>query len=133
MIKINELRLGNFLKYGDDIITVTSIFRSHFICERLNGVIIGNNHQNNFQPIPLTPDTISKCTSLKLVDSNEWWDCYQSENGWYIAYAKHTEALAGIKAGNFYQGNGFRKVDYIHDLQNLYFCTSFKKELEFIW
>lgn len=128
---LQELRVGNFV-YSFNPKTMS---HDHVLKVKVKNLQQLENHPESetYQPIPLTPDTISKCTSLKLVDSNEWWDCYQSENGWYIAYAKHTEALAGIKAGNFYQGNGFRKVDYIHDLQNLYFCTSFKKELEFIW
>lgn len=128
---LQELRVGNFV-YSFNPKTMS---HDHVLKVKVKNLQQLENHPESetYQPIPLTPETISKCISLKLVDSDEWRDCYETERGWHITYTKYTEALAGIKAGNFYQGNGFRKVEYIHDLQNLYFCTSFKKELEFIW
>lgn len=125
MVQINEFRVGNWYnQFGNyhqvDWVTLKDLEDSSIT-------------QLWFKPIPLTPETISKCVSLKLVSNNEWWDCYQSQNGWHICYAKHNEPAAGVVTGNFYYGDGFQQVEYVHDLQNLYFYTSFKKELEFIW
>lgn len=142
MIKTNELRVGNFVLYLDELYkvqgVVTSIKNNGELYKRIQFTTIdnklGNSKTENWlQPIPLTTETISNCTSLKLVHSSEWWDCYQSENGWYLSYAKHTEPSAGVEVGKFYHGEGFYPVECVHDLQNLYFYTSFKKELEFIW
>lgn len=129
MIKINELRIGNWVNYLDiNGLNPAQIEIDDFINLKEDG-----EKNFPFSPIPLTPETISKCVSLKLKDRNEYWDFYVTDNKWYIVYAKHAEPSAGVEIGKFYYGDGFQQVDYVHDLQNLYFYTSFKKELEFIW
>lgn len=125
MVQINEFRIGNWYnQFGNyhqvDWVTFKDLKDSPI-------------SQLWFKPIPLTPETISKCVSLKLKDRNEYWDFYVTDNKWYVVYAKHTEPSAGVEIGKFYYGDGFQQVECVHDLQNLYFYTSFKKELEFIW
>lgn len=131
MMQVNELRVGNFIYSFNP----TTMKHDHVLKIKVRNLehIAKNPNSESYQPILLTPETISKCVSLKLVSNNEWWDCYQSQNGWHICYAKHNEPAAGVITGNFYYGDDFQQVEFIHDLQNLYFCTSFKKELEFIW
>ena len=135
MIQANELRIGNWVLAPEGVVYNSSdtddfnkltYYQINFISD--NGGIL-----QIFEPIPLTPETISKCISLKLAHSNDWWDCYQSEHGWYVSYTKHTEPSAGVEAGNFYHSDGFYPVKYVHDLQNLHYYTSYKRELQFIW
>jgi len=56
----NELRLGNYLKYLDTTVQVKSIFKTHFVCENLEQITIGNSIQISYQPIPLTEEWLFK-------------------------------------------------------------------------
>lgn len=118
----NELRIGNLLFYGERIVKVIAIFRTHFICDEVDtGIQIGNSLQENFNPIPLTEEWLLKlgfdninskeygikCGSCWMSLSNpkdmgEWQDCYC----WIFDRFK------------------FIELKYVHQLQNLYFALT---------
>ena len=133
MIQVNELRVGNFFtdktrrNYPVEIETVSRYGTTKIRVTEEDSGYVYDSDLTHLDPIPLTPETISKCTSFKLINDNSWWDCYQCENGWYISYAKHVESSAGVQIGKFYYGDGFQQVDYVHDLQNLHLHSNFKK------
>lgn len=116
MIQANELRIGSLLNYGNDIVVVSAIFKSHFNCERLNGVSIGNNHQNNFQSIHLTREILEKCGFVTdgFYNSAERWVLldillFRGNGHFILCYYPKTE------------------IKYLHQLQNLYFALTGKE------
>lgn len=124
-MEINELRIGNLLQRSNEIIEVDAIFRSNYNCIRFSDrILLGNNHQNNFQPIILTEEWLLKFGFKKHQNSNEYWDFYQLKNGWHISLSKHNELSAGVEIGLCYWGDTFIKVAYVHQLQNLYYALT---------
>lgn len=135
-VKIQELRLDNLLKRGDDIVVVSAIFRSHFNCDNYeNGIDYGNNHQNNYQPIPLTEEWLLKLGfEHTKTDAPMWINSFciniparwgnrlvieakveDSEYGGIEAYLilTHARALRVEK-----------KYRYVHEVQNLYYALT---------
>lgn len=107
MIQANELRIGNWVNYlrSDKEVTPLRVDR-----------IQGNDDYGDCYPIPLTPEILQK-TNFEwdifwqgLTDGN--WVLTEGEKGYRIAYGKrrHDFIVYGI--------------EYLHQLQNLYFALT---------
>ncbi len=102
MIKASELRIGNWIVFDGKILRATSN-------------IIHSLDEEWFQaePIPLTYEILEKCGFECL--------CSKWKNG-------HIELLVNLNGYDFFYG-GFTKLEYLHQLQNLYFALT-TEELE---
>lgn len=114
MINNNELRIGNYIrnKYTKEIFCVTEILKDNFVS-------FSNNRTSHtkgislFEPIPLTEEILLKTkvrfSKLDLIESYEE-SCYHA----YYGEDKNNPI----------------KLEYLHELQNTYYFTHNKTELE---
>jgi hypothetical protein len=112
MVKINDLRIGNYIYNQDNILKVVSFQVLHAM---YNGIGIYNN----------------------IILNKEWFiklgfDC--DRDGYSIGHPFRGDDHIGIykhKNGTLsYTNGGFSpKLEYVHQLQNLYYCLT-GKELE---
>ena len=110
-VTINELRLNNLLKRGEDVVIVSAIFRSHFNCvNQESGIDYGNNHQNNYQPIPLTEEWL-----LKFGFQDRFLLCDNHKIDYEIT--ERSEIIFWLNE------NGIN-LEFVHQLQNLYFALT---------
>jgi hypothetical protein len=78
-------------------------------------------------PIPLTPELLERC-GFELKTKHSFW-CFRDKMGFGICMWAEDEPCAGFeKKGCFYFGENYLAVEYLHDLQNLYFAHT-RKEL----
>lgn len=132
-MKTNELRIGNLITFENELIEVNYI----------TTVSIGWNYSNfaplcikdAFKPIPLTEDWLLKFgfekLDLKHSDDSISKDVYKNypilikdnllyeDEGRYIA--------ARFSPGEINKVNFITHIDYIHQLQNLYFALTQKQ------
>lgn len=114
---LKELRIRNLLMYGDKLVEVSAIFRSHFNCESMDGISYGNSIQSNFKPIPLTEEWLLKFGFELLVRKSS--DGYKNT---IFSMKNPSWTLMELDKGygvKFWQGNSLL---YVHQLQNLYHC-----------
>lgn len=144
MIDIKELRIGNYIKSVDDNIIV----RVEELCEHDNTICAENDDMRCFypidrksvdpleegcyyEPIPLTEDLLLRC-GFKINKNNNYILSW-SEN--YCMKFKHIEfeIVDNDVFCSFWIGDGKNKmlldIQYLHQLQNLYFALT-GKELE---
>ena len=112
-MKANELRIGNLLQ-GKIIVQVDAILRnkqvrvigseSAFVVEGKNPCIL---------PIPITEEMLLKCG----------FECYEFDNGEPNQY-RFKSRLIVIRNGFFYDYGADVKIEFVHQLQNLYFALT---------
>jgi hypothetical protein len=120
MIKANELRIGNAIRYT----------QSADLRDKLRGTILTvdsdtiaylakGDRPDFYEPISLTPETLEKCGFVKvLFGSNHW--CIPSNNP-----SKSFEVLVWSDHVSYTLSNSFHlKLNYLHQLQNLYFINT---------
>lgn len=116
MIKAEDLRIGDLVRYEKNIITVQAVHTNYeegFIKDKYN---VGYNC-NELEPIPLTPEILEK-------------NGFEMREG-TVVYAKNRLALKPFDEGKGYQayqvGLGslrlfyveVRFVKYVHELQHI--------------
>lgn len=113
MIKANELRIGNLIKYGVHTAPVLSIFNgtsgnvksdNPYVCLPFPGEI---RNLYEIEPIPLSSEILEKCGLI----NNEVFPAIE-----YFS----------IKDGSLYFERNYTAVniEYLHQLQNLYFALT---------
>lgn len=109
MINANELRIGNWILNGND----------HPIEVGYHEIKYATLHpgtQNNYEPIPLTPEILEKCGFGKQDNNSHQLDtdvgfCLWGRNGEINVHA--------------YEGDEIGEaVKHLHQLQNLYFALT---------
>jgi len=117
MIKANELRIGNWVYYGESIRPITAIHETSQ--RRAVGVSNLLTEFESIKPIPLTPEILEKCGFEKSTD----------HYGGYLS-PKFDLAAIRIKDNNtWFNGCWETKVEHLHQLQNLYLALT-GEELE---
>lgn len=119
MIKPEEIRRGNLLKYKEDIITVLGIDPYDFIWFLdPSGDMMYNEKIEDFEPIKIGEE-------ISIEDCGFEWD----EK--HVCYYNHPISLEDLIVGFAYTVNWPIKIEfnYIHILQNLYAILSGGKEL----
>lgn len=116
MIKAEDLRIGDLVRYEKNIITVQAVHTNYeegFIKDKYN---VGYNC-NELDPIPLTPEILEK-NGFEMLEGT-------------VFYAKNRLALKPLDEGKGYQvyqvGLGslrlfyveVRFVKYVHELQHI--------------
>lgn len=114
MIQTEELRLGNFVQSNKDIEKVKS----------LQGDEINYNYEYCYSGIPLTEDILLKCGANPI--SVEYYNI----NGFLFDINKDGIYFTAFDRDGLGFSNDFStKIEYLHQLQNLYFAL-IGKELE---
>ena len=111
-MKANELRIGNWVKYGIEYVKICSIHEDDIL--------------DSFIPIELTADLLEKLDIKKinqtLFDKVQFGkECYYDISELRLIY-KNKSFYHAITGQDI-------KIKYLHQLQNLYFALS-SKELE---
>lgn len=125
MIKANELRIGNYITYLDDIYVVNGIayeelnpnkWRISF--KTLDGKLGNAKSVDWIEPIPLTPEWMEM---MGFVEDKQH-ECYviwESESHVAIEYFDGFVHLVGHTSAQ-----PMEHIQYVHQLQNLYFALS---------
>lgn len=130
MIQANDLRRGNLV--------ASEMYKRNFRVKSISETAIEQDDSDytqyltydKIQGIPLSPEILVKSGFVKHGNSNEYWTFWVlPTNNWHICEAHHTEASAGVETGKFYYGDDYILVEYLHDLQNLYYVLNRKTEL----
>jgi hypothetical protein len=112
MIKANELRIGNWVNVQDQSVQLS---------------FIDNEDNEEFEPIPLTPEIVEKCGFVNKA-VHEFWMSKQATHLWAnVAYSMtgHVLLKDTIHSGSVRITN----IKFLHQLQNLYFALT-GEELE---
>lgn len=103
----NELRIGNYLQ-SSCIIKIDAKFIYEY--EKVGG---------NYKPIPLSEEILLKCGAKVLRDKERWVIEFGHNEGLYFdIHEKYVELC--FQRGEY----PFFKIDYLHQLQNLYFALT---------
>ena len=129
-----ELRLGNWVKttisrWRGQGFPILAIKGDRVSFDKLNDGQYIWVMAENLKPIPLSPEIIEKCGFEKHKNSNDYWTIWYLKNGWRIQQAHNSEVSASVRSGLFYYSDDFVEVEYLHQLQNLYFALT-GEELE---
>ncbi len=136
MIKANELRVGNYVKFIDS----EEFHKVEGMVNPINNEerviqLYGNcipNREDQIYPVPLTPEVLEKCGFNK---DPEWWGDLISYYNRKIEGVEDIGPSIDIRFGNeesdleeldalFIGQQDFKRIKYLHQLQNLYFTLT---------
>jgi hypothetical protein len=121
MIKANELRIGNLVKYDNCVKVIDVINDSKNIVEFEDGdTVYAVFH---CQPIPLTEEWLLK---FGFVDKNYTLELKAKRKT--IVFNWFSKVVSTGKRSGYYSRK-YRHIKYVHQLQNLYFALT-GEELE---
>lgn len=117
MIKANELRIGNFLKYKNinDLAIVEIIHKQHFDCRDEYGILTPNG---SYKPIPLTEEWLLKF-GFKKIKNTPWYREYRINKKNIVSFDKDDKEYS-----YFNLSSRLCTLKYVHQLQNLYFALT---------
>jgi hypothetical protein len=153
MINQNSLRVGNVLEFEGRYVEVKTIDPAHVYTVIENGEQhktctiginddkifggIGRRWASKFNPIPLTPELLVKlgATETETPVRNIYSLALPIQDCDVMTYISCWEGFTGIgqHAVNINDWNGVvlpLSIQYLHDLQNLYYCLSGGVELD---
>lgn len=122
-MKASELRIGNWFKFGELTHTMT-----HWDIRNLSVDEMRGRNTEAYRPIPLTEELLLKCGFVK---GNAIYS-----TGYSIYIRKTDFYLRPAYKGGYYWGfnisdekndcelNDVRPIEYLHQLQNLYFALT---------
>jgi hypothetical protein len=116
----NQVRIGNFVDFRGEIETVYAIRNSgvdFYRGKTKNGVIMQSYVWEAIKPIPLTEDWLLKFGFSEIGGCNE----KDFTNGDYNIFIN---SLGEVNFWFFREGDWYQKLDYVHQLQNLYFALT---------
>ncbi len=111
MVKSNELRIGNKILFSYKEVTVTGILNRLIYCFP-NDVYDGDrfNTEDKFEPIPLTDELLLNVHAVRISLEN------------YVLYNMELRSRAKWNYFSIFVDNIYlTQIEYLHELQNLYF------------
>ncbi len=122
-MKINELRIGNWVKYDNLLCKVVEIYSEDIYCYDQFGEELHNIEY--IQPIELTEEVLLKIEFKKFVKR-----FIMILNGYRIDYdIDKTLRIYKIHTDCCFVKDLEIKCEYVHELQNAYYCLT-NEELE---
>lgn len=115
---IKSLRLGNYVMYEQTTHVVTAISRTLIGTHWPGGTENYIHLPDELDPIPLTEEILLKCGFEKDIVSEKLY-----KKGDYQVYFAEKPVFRMM-------GFSIVEVEFLHELQNVYFATA-KKELEY--
>ena len=125
-MEAKELRIGNWVKgsFLGELCKVTQLGHEKYH-EYVGAEGIGFYGQNGFEPIPLTPDILVKAGFENRSSTTD----YIFEYGKFIIGGTRKRLFPSVWGEDGLQDYG-DLIEYVHQLQNLYFALT-GKELTF--
>ena len=120
MINAKELRIGNLVKdHLGRIQTVAEVRHDAYICYLRNGAKL-KYKLNTTQPIPLTEEWLLKFSFERFLQETKFKLYFNKNKDSY--YASISVSLHSDFCRVNVINQEITKVQYVHQLQNLYFC-----------
>ena len=129
-MKANDLRIGNWLICYDERVSVTQIRKDtvHYeYLSKMGNIISTGEDIENFKPIPLTEEILLRWGFEKDNETYSWSKLFNFDNYDYLF-----ELECWPNDDNFYFQSKYRKVEYVHDMQNLFKALT-DQELKIKW
>lgn len=125
MIKAEDLKIGDLVRYGEQVITIHAIY---YRC--LDDFVIGEEtfciSCNELEPIPLTNEILEK-NGFEVRKSKVWYSKFIGHsNGYILKYISierdennSIEWNVFIKYDKDVRYANLRKIHYVHELQHI--------------
>lgn len=127
-MKKEELRIGNYVKHKDGIYLVVNIESSNLAYLKDNDKIYHWAMISDISGVDIDSDWLG-VFGFEVKTDNEHIVSYSDHRNFYICQSKEDDNFAR-KAGSWYVGEYWDKIEYIHELQNYYYWIGcFKNEL----
>ena len=125
MTNINDLRINNILEYSGDYFKVKSISNSIVGADRNKGIV--EFKPSELKPIPISEEILLKVGFRKSSSLTPLWTGPDPMLIWRTEYESdlldnYFEFRFGIT--HSYQAKRQVRLDYLHQLQNLYFALT---------
>lgn len=127
-MKVNELRIGNYIRYREAVVKVTGINTENFH----EGGVYFDYHgrtrigcsEDRIDPVMVSEDWLLKVGFKKHVDDNKtpFWNKYPLQLCWH--------PVDGFEYFHRQFTCYFIKMKYVHQVQNLYYCLTGKELTE---
>ena len=123
MIQVNELRIGNLIysSSGGVKYVVGTSYKTILHSSSLESYTYYEDYDSNCEPIPLTEEILLKCGAKKTDKEDSF--------GGFIIYYPNGNGMR-IKNNEWSNQHITVKIEFLHQLQNLYWCLC-GKELTF--
>ncbi len=122
MIQANELRIGNWVEY--ELYGVKNIQQ----IEHTDFEFISDNELRCANPIPLTEEWLVKFGFMQWVEFGHKTGTFDLMPICGVSYDLVTKKVMILEKGNSMSHWIERKIEYVHELQNLFFALR-KQEL----
>jgi hypothetical protein len=122
-MKANELRIGNLVMHYNDLCTVIGYYDDIFIAQSFDKIDFKSN-VFNLQPIPLTKEWLLKFGLIEYIDFGVKMGTYDKMPLCGFTYSIHTKKVMIMHKGNSISHWLNINIDYVHQLQNLYFALT---------
>jgi len=127
MINANELRIGNFYEVDGSLYKVNRIQDTGFVGELVKEASGMHTNGGRRVPIPLSKEVLEK---IGCVQEGEWAVLKLPTARISIRFYDWNFAECDICQDNHFIGFKFSHLQFLHELQNLYYFLC-KKELEY--
>lgn len=127
-MKANELRVGNYVDYIGEVVTIIGVTAEHPF---INRITIDYLEYEEILPIPLTEEILLKCGFEECTDyyfdgkSMFFYDIHKSlENSeFYIYFNENNKICLSIMEEEDIISKSLN-IQHLHQLQNLYFALT---------
>lgn len=116
-MKASEIRLGNYLQFGDYELEVDiNVIRDFYVYK-----------QNGLKPIPLTEDILLKCGFDVITNVNDFTENYwnkQKDCSINVETYVFNGKIERLYKYRIFETKRLKSIIYLHQLQNLYFALT---------
>lgn len=125
MIKAEDLRIGDLVRYGKDVITLTAVHANGSVCFA-DGKDQMYAEDVLLEPIPLTCEILtSNGWGSKQIGLHEFL-IYNEDNEMYLEWSDIGDRYT---YNDFFRSKNFTTVRYVHELQHI--LWAFGKDANF--